>query len=161
MPVLGPELSKPETVRFVVENVRASASVADKLDIPAGEPVIVRRVAQQIDDLPWLLLNSYFPMDLAAGTPLAQAGLIPQGSMKMLTELGYEQAGFMDEIGARMPNTRELDFFQLATGMPVIVVNRTSYTSDRPIRLTRYIYRGDRARLAHVQGSIPARYREG
>ena len=105
------------------------------------------------------MINSYFPMDLASDTALAHAGLIPQGSFKMLAELGYEQVGFVDEIGARMPNTRELDFFSLSTGTPVIVVNRTSYSSDQPIRLTRYIYRGDRVRLAHVQGSIPEKFR--
>jgi GntR family transcriptional regulator len=162
MPVVGgADRATPETVRFVVESVPASNSVAAKLDVKPGEAVIVRRRAQQLDGVPWLLLNSYFPMDLAQGTPLAGAGLITQGSMKMLAELGHEQLGFVDEIGARMPNNRELDFFQLATGMPVIVVNRTAYTAARPIRLTRYIYRGDRARLAHVQGVVPARFRDG
>ncbi|HUZ27427.1 MAG TPA: GntR family transcriptional regulator [Streptosporangiaceae bacterium] len=159
MPVVGPDPSKPETVRFVVETVPASASVADKLAVGPGEQVIVRRTSQHIDGVPWLLINSYFPTDLAGDTALAQAGLIPQGSIKLLAELGHEQAGFVDEIGARMPDTRELSFFRLSTGMPVIVVNRTSYSKDRPIRLTRYIYRGDRVRLAHVEGSIPARYR--
>jgi GntR family transcriptional regulator len=161
MPVVSPDTSKPETVRFVVETVPATETVAEKLLIAKDDPVIVRRTLQHIDDVPWLLINSYFPMDLAGDTPLAHAGLIPQGSIKMLAELGYEQAGFVDEIGARMPNTVELNFFKISTGMPVIVVNRTSYGRDRPIRLTRYIYRGDRVRLAHVEGTIPAQFRQG
>jgi GntR family transcriptional regulator len=159
LPVVGP--SEPETVRFVVETVPASQSVAETLEIETGESVIVRRTSQHLDGVPWLMLNSYFPMDLAGGTLLAQAGKIPQGSMKMLAELGFEQAGFVDEIGSRMPDTRELNFFGLSTGVPVIVVNRASYSTERPIRLTRYIYRGDRVRLAHVVGSIPPRYRHG
>jgi len=161
LPVVGPEPNEPETVRFVVETVPASQSVAETLEIQPGEAVIVRRTSQHLDGVPWLMLNSYFPMDLAGGTLLAQAGKIPQGSMKMLAELGYEQAGFVDEIGSRMPDTRELNFFGLSTGVPVIVVNRASYSTARPIRLTRYIYRGDRVRLAHVVGSIPPRYRHG
>jgi GntR family transcriptional regulator len=161
LPVVGPDPSQPQTVRFVVETIPASASVAEKLMIEPEEMVIVRRTRQNIDGVPWLLLNSYFPMDIAGDTQLAQAGLVPQGSIKLLSELGHEQAGFVDEIGARMPDTRELDFFQLSTGMPVIVVSRTSYSSERPIRLTRYIYRGDRVRLAHVVGSIPAKFRNG
>jgi len=161
LPVVGPEPSEPETVRFVVETVPASQSVAATLEIQPGDPVIVRRTSQHLGGVPWLMLNSYFPMDLAGGTLLAQAGKIPQGSMKMLAELGYEQAGFIDEIGSRMPDTRELTFFGLSTGVPVIVVNRASYSTERPIRLTRYIYRGDRVRLAHVVGSIPPRYRHG
>jgi GntR family transcriptional regulator len=159
LPVVGPDPASPETVRFVVETVRATASVAEKLAIEQGDPVIVRRTSQRLGDVPWLMLNSYFPMDLAGGTALAHAGLIPQGSFKMLADLGHEQVGFVDEIGARMPDTRELDFFKLTTGMPVIVVNRTSYSNERPIRLTRYIYRGDRVQLAHVEGSIPAKFR--
>jgi len=39
-------------------------------------------------------------------------------------------------------------------------VNRTSYTADRPIRLTSYIYRSDRVRLLHVEGTIPEKYRD-
>jgi DNA-binding GntR family transcriptional regulator len=65
----------------------------------------------------------------------------------------------VDEIRARMPDAREYDFFRLSSGTPVIVVNRTTYSEDRPIQLTRYIYRGDRVRLAHEVGAIPARYR--
>lgn len=158
LPVVGP--SEPETVRFLVETVPASPSVAEALEIAPADPVIVRRTSQHLDGVPWLMLNSYFPMDLAGDTPLSQAGKIPQGSMKLLTELGYEQAGFVDQISSRMPDSRELAYFGLSTGVPVIVVNRTSYGSERPIRLTRYIYRGDRVRLAHVVGSIPARYRQ-
>jgi GntR family transcriptional regulator len=158
-PVVGLDPATPETVRASVENIPASKSVAQKLDIEPSEPVVVRRTSQRLEDVPWLMINSYFPTDVAAGTALSQAGMIPQGSFTMLAELGYEQIGFVDEIGARMPNTRELDFFQLSTGTPVVVVSRTSYTADRPIRLTRYIYRADRVRLAHVQGAIPAKYR--
>jgi GntR family transcriptional regulator len=159
LPIVGPDPSKPETVRFVVETVPATASVAEKLEIAVGDMVIVRRTRQHIDDVPWLMLNSYFPMDIAGQTALASAGRIEQGSVKLLAELGHEQAGFVDEIGARMPDAVEEGFFALSTGVPVIVVNRTSYSSARPIRLTRYIYRGDRVRLAHVVGSIPAKYR--
>jgi GntR family transcriptional regulator len=161
LPVVGRDPGTPETVRMVVERVPASSSVAESLVIEPGDPVLVRRSLQQIGDVPWLLINSYFPMDLAGDTALAQAGPIPQGSIKLLAELGHEQAGFVDEIGARMPDSREMDFFQLPTGIPVIVVNRASYSADRPIRLTRYIYRGDRVRLAHVEGTIPIKYRDG
>jgi GntR family transcriptional regulator len=159
LPIVGPDPSKPETVRFVVETLPATATVAEKLEIAPDDPVIVRRTRQHIDDVPWLMLNSYFPLDIAGDTALAQAGQIPQGSVKLLAELGHEQAGFVDEIGARMPDAIELAFFELPAGMPVLVVNRTSYSAERPIRLTRYIYRGDRVRLLHVEGAIPDSYK--
>jgi GntR family transcriptional regulator len=158
LPVLGPAAGNPETVRFVVETMPAPANVAEYLEVPPEEAVIVRRALQHIDGVPWLLLNSYFPMDIAGGTALAHASRIPQGSIRMLAELGHQQAGFVDEISSRMPDSREQDFFGLSTGVPVIVVNRTSYSTERPIRLTRYVYRADRVRLAHVVGAIPAKY---
>src|ERR1019366_5666748 len=121
LPVVGSADSEPQTVRFMVEQVTASAS----------------------------------------GTALEQATYIEEGSIKLLADLGYAQVGFVDEIGARMPDASEYDFFRLSSGTPVIVVNRTAYNEERPIGLTRYVYRGDRVRLAHEVGAIPARYRSG
>jgi GntR family transcriptional regulator len=159
LPHVGDAEGEPETSRQVVEKSPASASVAEKLQVSPGDLIVVRRRQGFIGMVPWMMMSSYFPLDIAAGTPLEQAGEISNGSIRLLTELGYPQAGFVDEIGARMPKTREFTFFGLTTGTPVIVVNRTAYTEHRPIRLTRYIYRGDRVRLTQEVGSIPARYR--
>jgi GntR family transcriptional regulator len=159
LPVVSTQADDSEMVRLIVETGSASPSVAEKLDLAAGDPVVVRRSQYFIGDVPWQLIHSYYPSDLAKGTALEQAGEITLGSIGLLTQLGYPQQGFVDEIGARMPNAREFDFFKLVSGTPVIVVNRTSYTTDRPIRLTRYIYRADRVRLLHVEGSIPDKYR--
>ena len=112
----------------MVEKSPASASVAEKLEIEAEDLVMVRRRQDRSADVPWMMLASYFPLDIAAGTPLEQAGDITGGSIKLLADLGYAQLGFVDEIGARMPNAREFTFFGLSTGTPVIVVNRTAYT---------------------------------
>lgn len=156
-----PEVSnvdaEAETTRQVVEKSPASASVAEKLEIQTGDLVVIRRRTGSIGGIPWMMMASYFPLDIAVGTPLEQAGEIANGSIKLLADLGYPQLGFVDEIGARMPNAREFAFFGLSTGTPVLVVNRTAYAKDRPIRLTRYTYRGDRVRLTHEVGGVPVR----
>jgi len=149
--------SEAETSRLLVERAPASMSVAEKLEIARGDLVVVRRRNGTIGEVPCMMMASYFPLDIAEGTPLEQAGEITEGSIKLLADLGYPQAGFVDEIGARMPSTREFSFFGLSTGTPVVVVNRTAYTQDRPIRMTRYVYRADRVRLTHEVGSIPNR----
>lgn len=149
--------SEAETSRLFVEKKPASMSVAQKLEVAPGDLVVVRRRSGTIGDVPWMMMASYFPLDIAEGTPLEQAGEIADGSIKLLADLGYAQAGFVDEIGARMPSTREFAFFGLSTGTPVVVVNRTAYTPARPIRMTRYVYRADRVRLTHEVGSIPNR----
>lgn len=159
MPVVSPDTGGSEMSRLIVETGSASPSVAEKLALAAGDPVVIRRSEHFIGDVPWQLIHSYYPSDIARGTALEQAGEISTGSVRMLAELGHPQEGFADEIGARMPNARELGFFRLASGTPVIVVNRTAYDVSRPIRLTRYIYRADRVRLLHVEGSVPEAHR--
>jgi GntR family transcriptional regulator len=161
LPVVGAAASQPETARStVVETGEASASVASSLDIKQGDQVVIRRSQRFLGETPWLLVASFFPMDLASGTALEQAGTIEQGSIKLLADLGYPQQGFRDEIAARMPDAREFEFFGLTTGTPVIVVGRTAYGTSRPIRLTRYVYRADRVRLAHEVATIPEKYRD-
>jgi GntR family transcriptional regulator len=157
LPEVSDEDAEPETSRQWVEKAPASPSVAEKLEIAAGEVVVVRRREGTIRGIPWLMMASYYPLDIAEGTPLEQAGAIER-SIALMADHGYQQVGFVDEIGARMPNTREYAFFGFPTGSPVIVVNRTAYDRRRPIRLTRYIYRADRVRLSHEVGAIPARY---
>lgn len=161
LPEVSNASAEPETTRQVVEKSPASASVAEKLEISPGDLVVVRRRNGAIGDVPWMIMASYFPLDIAAGTPLEQAGEIAVGSIQLLADLGYAQVGFVDEIGARMPNAREFAFFGLSTGTPLVVVNRTAYSQDRPIRMTRYIYRADRVRLTHEVGTLPARYHTG
>src|ERR1700733_11592118 len=154
LPVVGAAATQPETARsMVVETGDASASVASSLDIKQGDPVVIRRSQRFLGEVPWLLVASFFPMDLASGTALEQAG-----SIKLVADLGYPQQGFRDEIGARMPDAREFEFFGLTTGTPVIVVGRIAYGTSRPIRLTRYVYRADRVRLAHEVATIPEKY---
>jgi GntR family transcriptional regulator len=160
LPVIDAE-DEAETTRQVVEKSPASPSVAEKLEISPGDLLIVRRRQGAIRAIPWMMMASYFPLDIAEGTPLELPGEISQGSITLLAELGYTQIGFIDEIGAKMPSSREFAFFGLTTGTPVIVVNRTAYTKERPIRMTRYIYRADRVRLTHEVGTIPARYHQG
>jgi GntR family transcriptional regulator len=161
LPEVSNSAAEPETSRQVVEKSPASASVAEKLEIAAGDLIVVRRRNGTIGDVPWMMMASFFPLDIAEGTPLEQAGDIAVGSIRLLADLGYEQVGFVDEIGARMPSAREYAFFGLSTGTPVVVVNRTAYTKERPIRMTRYIYRADRVRLTHEVGSLPTRYHTG
>lgn len=157
MPEIGNVDADSQTTRQVVEKAPASPSVAEKLEIQPGDLVVIRRRTGSIGGIPWMMMASYFPLDVAVGTPLEQAGDIAGGSIKLLADLGYPQLGFVDEIGARMPNAREFAFFGMSTGTPVLLVNRTAYAKDRPIRMTRYTYRGDRVRLTHEVGGVPAR----
>lgn len=148
----------PETHRFVVEVQEAADDVAGHLDIRPGDPVVLRYAERLIDGQPWSIISSFYPMDIARGTPLELAGSIRQGVIRLLAELGHRQVGYRDEVTARMPDLPEQSFFRLPGGIPLIVVDRTAYDSVQPIRLTRHIYPADRNRIAYDQGSLPEQY---
>ena len=148
----------PQTLRFVVEIQQAAEDVAARLDVQPGDSVVMRHAERLIDGKPWSVLSSFYPLDIARGTPLELPGSIRQGVIRLLAELGYEQVSHRDEITARMPDAAEHNFFQLPAGVPLVVVDRTAYDARRPIRFTRYIYPADRNRLAYDIGVLPERY---
>ena len=145
----------PVTARFLAETANASAEIAAALHVAEGARVVVRQSHLRLDQEPWSLVASYYPMDIASGTPLEQAGRIEQSASLVLAELGHQPTGYRDDIYARMPDPTEAEFFQLASAVPVTVVRRTAYDASRPIRLTMYVYRADQVRLRHEMGSIP------
>ncbi len=151
----GEHTHRPMTARFLAEAANATAEVAGALNIAEGAPVVVRRSHLHLDQEPWSLVASYYPMDIASGTPLEQAGQMEKSASLVLAELGRRPAGYRDDIYARMPDPIEAEFFRLASVVPVTVVSRIAYDAARPIRLTLYVYRADQVRLRHEMGSIP------
>lgn len=151
----GERAPRPMTARFLAEAANATAEVAAALNVAEGAPVVVRRSHLHLDQEPWSLVASYYPMDIASGTPLEQAGQIEKSASLVLAELGHRPVGYRDDIYARMPDPTEADFFRLATAVPLTVVSRTAYDASRPIRLTLYVYCADQVRLMYEMGSIP------
>ena len=151
----GEHTRRPVTARFLAETASATAEVATALNIAEGARVVVRRSQLHLNQQPWSLVASCYPMDIACGTPLERAGYVEKSAGLMLAELGHRPAGYRDDIYARMPDPAEADFFQLATGIPLTVVSRTAYDAIRPIRLTMYVYRADQVRLRHEMGGLP------
>ena len=116
LPEVGNTAGEPETSRQVVEKAPASPSVAEKLEIAPGELVVVRRRHGSIGTVPWMMMASYFPMDVAVGTQLEQAGEIAHGSIRLLAEMGYPQVGFVDEIA---PGTAKNSMTVMVSGLPI------------------------------------------
>ena len=151
----GEHTHRPMTARFLAETANATAELATALNIAEGARVVVRRSQLHLDQEPWSLVASYYPMDIASGTPLEQAGQMDKSASLVLAELGHRPAGYRDDIYARMPDPVEAEFFRLASVIPITVVSRTAYDPSRPIRLTLYAYRADQVRLRHEMGAIP------
>ncbi|MEV0582760.1 UTRA domain-containing protein [Nonomuraea sp. NPDC050310] len=107
----------------------ADAGDAGEEGLAAGDPVVIRdrvmgdpetgRVVQ--------LATSYLPGDLAAGTVLAQADTGPGGIYdRMETDLGWGRLDWEGVITARAATPEETSLLQLAPGVPVLCVIRTT-----------------------------------
>jgi GntR family transcriptional regulator len=150
-----------------VEIRQADKAVAKALRIEEGAPVVSRHQQRLIDETPWALQTSFYPMTLVekGATRLLQVTRIPGGAIAYLAEeLGIRQAGYRDTIAVRQPDELERAFFKLPSDgqahMFEIFRVAFSETGDR-IRLTVTVYPANRNRLLINVGLVPAAKRAG
>lgn len=145
----------------VVQLQEASAKIADSLRMAEGDGVISRHEQRFVDDLPWSLQTSFYPMSLVKRAPkLLAAGSIERGTVDYLAKCGIEQAGFSDGIEVRAPDDSEIIFFDLPSDgrVQVVEIFRIAYDQDEhPVRLTITVYRADRNRFVINVGQVPDR----
>jgi GntR family transcriptional regulator len=143
---------------------QAGSPVPDtgELQLPQGTPVVSRHQERYIDDIPWSLQTSFYPMSLVerGATRLIQAGDIPEGTVEYLKErLGIKQVGYRDTITVRTPDNVESAFFKLPEDgrISIIETRRTAFDEQgTPIRLTVSVYPADRNQFAVNVGKVPA-----
>jgi GntR family transcriptional regulator len=154
-----------------VEIQLAKKNVAERLRIPLGTNVISRNQQRFIDNQPWSLQTSYYPMSLyeRGAKKLLQADDIPEGAVRHLGEiLHLKQVGYRDRIAVRRANDNELRFFGLRedAGIPMMVLLRTAYCVDGdtnepfPFRFTESVFPGDRNQFIINAGEVPDRLAE-
>ncbi|MFD4631887.1 GntR family transcriptional regulator [Streptomyces sp. NPDC058284] len=115
--------------------VPAPDAVADLLGVVAGEPVVVRRRVIELDGLPCELTDTYYPSDIARGTPLAETGKIRGGVVTFLAGLGHIGVRVREDVTARMPDAEEREALRLGQNEPVLRLNRVTLDNeDRPIQ---------------------------
>ena len=155
------KLRKPFTTDPRVEIQQASGVVADGLEVASGTTVVSRHQQRFIDDIPFSLQTSFYPISLVerGATKLIQAADIPQGTVAYLhSEFGLNQVGYRDKVTVRAPDTNETGFFKLPDDGRVAVfdVRRTAFDQDgRPFRLTVSVYPTDRNQFTINVGQVP------
>jgi GntR family transcriptional regulator len=153
---------KPATGDPRVEIQKAASARAEELQLAAGKTVISRHQLRYIDDTPWSLQTSFYPMSLfgRGAERLADAENIEEGAVEYLRkELGLKQVGYSDTITVRAPDPTETAFFKLPDDGRVAVfeVRRTAYDDQgQPFRLTVSVYPTDRNQFAVRVGHVPA-----
>jgi GntR family transcriptional regulator len=144
-----------------VEIQQATQEVAAGLWIPTGTEVISRHERRFIDEIPWSMQTSFYPMELAdrGAKRLMRPGHIEQGTVQYLAEtLKIRQVGYRDWITVRTPNAPEADFFKLPADGRVSIyeIFRTAFDkAGQPMRLTVTVYPTDRNQFIIDVGDVP------
>jgi GntR family transcriptional regulator len=154
---------KPEASVPRVEIQHAEGALARELGLPGDDPdrnsVVSRHQRLRIDDKPWSMQTSFYPMALveAGATKLMYANDIQPGAVHYVREAaGLTQIGYRDKVKARPPHADEVDFFKLPdSGVAIIETTRTAYGTSGPIRCTVTVWPADRNILVYNLGEVP------
>lgn len=107
------------------------------LRLDEGGTAMLRSRIGFLEDRPAELVHSYYPIELARGTRLADRRLIPGGSPTLLQEMGYPTRSQDDVVAARSATTEEYEALEIPRDVPVIEVFRIVYSdNDTPIEVT-------------------------
>jgi GntR family transcriptional regulator len=150
----------PSSSEVVVEIQKANAGVAAELGVPKDTQVVSRHQKRYIDETPWSMQTSFYPMGLALkADELLSAGNIEQGAVKYLADtLGLRQVAYRDWITVRAPDANETRFFNLPQDGRVAVfeIFRTAFDqTGTPMRVTITVFPTDRNQFIAVTGDVP------
>ncbi|WP_179641778.1 UTRA domain-containing protein [Spinactinospora alkalitolerans] len=126
---------RPSKTGFAVGTETPPEEVAGAV----GSPALVRRSVRCVDGSPAAIETSYYPLDIASGTELETHGDIARGTINVLAELGHAQVRYVDDVAARMPSADEAAELGIGADIPVLRVDRTAFSTDRAIRVTRTV----------------------
>jgi len=118
-----------QRLREVATEVPPS-EVAAALGLVPGRPAVVRRRTMFLDDRPVELTDSWYPVEIAGGTTLAETGKIKGGAVTLLAGIGYPVHEAREDITFRGATSGEAAELGLAAGTPVIVLSRTCLNAE-------------------------------
>jgi len=141
-----------------VEVIPCPREMALRLRIQPGDQVISRQQVRYIDEIPWMLQTSFYPLKLltAGATRLLKAEDIEEGTVEYLAEtLQLRQIGYRDWVTARRPDGSEQVFFGLTHDAAVFQVSRTAFDQYKtPMRVTVTVCPVDRNQLVFNFGDV-------
>ncbi|MER6817925.1 UTRA domain-containing protein [Spirillospora sp. NPDC000708] len=106
------------------------SEVASALGLVSGAMAVVRRRTMLLDGEPVELTDSWYPMEVAGGTALADTGKIKGGAVTLLADLGYRVHEAREDIVFRGATADEAAELASPVGTPVIVLSRTCLNTE-------------------------------
>ncbi|MFJ2112079.1 MULTISPECIES: UTRA domain-containing protein [unclassified Streptomyces] len=133
--------------------IGAPAEVAEAFGVAEGEVVVVRRRVMYLEERPCELTDTYYPVSLARGTPLAGTAKIPGGAVALLAGLGHAGVRVREDVTAAMPGEAEREALDMRPGEPVLRLTRVTFDgTDRPVQVDTMAMPADRQRLRYELG---------
>lgn len=131
----------PSTELLVQEVVAADASMADRLTVAEGSPVLHLRRLRCADGAPLAVLENYLPQDFI---DLSASDLTTYGLYQVLRGRGTTMRVARQRIGARRATAQESRLLDIERGGPVLTMDRTAYdNSGRAVEFGHHCYRPD------------------
>ncbi|MFF3497889.1 GntR family transcriptional regulator [Streptomyces sp. NPDC003247] len=120
-----------------VGETRPPADVRAAFGLPENGTALLRGQLLLIDDEPAELVYSYYPLDIARGTPLTSRRRIKGGTPVLLTELGHPPRRSVDRVSARVPTQEQYQALRLTSGLPVLRTLRVVHSDrEEPVEVT-------------------------
>ncbi|OXS33910.1 GntR family transcriptional regulator [Streptomyces sp. XY006] len=140
------------TLLGVTETV-PPADIRTALGLQDGETAVLRSQLLLIDDEPAELVKSYYPRDIADGTPLMEPHRIKGGTATLLRHLGHEPHRCVDRVSARVPTQEQFEALRLPGSLPVLCTLRVVHAADgRPVEATSMVKAGHLYELQYEFG---------
>ncbi|GGM00136.1 MULTISPECIES: GntR family transcriptional regulator [Micromonospora] len=140
-----------------VAEVAPPAQVRLAFDLGEGEVAVLRKQLLRLDDEPAELVHSYYPVDLARGTPLAEKRRIKGGALRALGDMGIAPYEFIDQVSTRPPTPEEHVALELPPDTSIMRTFRVVYAEGRrPIEATVMVKAGHMYELQYHHIVAPA-----
>ncbi|WP_239394725.1 GntR family transcriptional regulator [Frankia sp. CiP3] len=136
---------------IVVARENASSSIAARLRMEPGSPLLRRDMVLTLDDEPAALASSWFPLGLVEDSAIARPERVSGGVHAELARLVGALGDASEELVARMPTPAEATALRLPGGTPVVELWRVIPQPDgTPVEITHFVYDGSRYRFTYT-----------
>jgi GntR family transcriptional regulator len=139
------------------ERVPAPPHIARRLKLAPDDRVMRTKYVLSADGIPVQMATSYEPMEITAGTPVLVPGdgpLAERGVIARMEAIGIVVDQVIEEISTRPPLSAEASVLAIASGTPVLHIERTHLAAGRPVETSDIVVPADQYRLRY---RIPVR----
>lgn len=133
--------------------VPASSALAELFGGEPGTMLLERQFVFRAHGVPQQMSTSCYPLDLVAGTPVADPANEPWpgGNTAQLASLGIRVTAIRERVRARMPVPEETATLRIPAGVPVVTITRQTYAGDRVVEVaTDIVIPADRVELDYL-----------